>query len=196
MTVGISRDELAAMEAADREIEETFRMTQEDFLASGERDRAARFDQMDQKTQQTRLRERAYYQAHAEERRAYRRKRSREHPEREAAWNRAWREANKEHIAAYGKAYRESHKEQIQAKNKAYGPGWYQRNKERVAAYNKAYREKNREKLLAYDRERHRKKKEERDGKAGALRAVRVLAQGERGQGVLENVPEVVPADA
>ena len=102
MTVEISREELAAMAAADREIEETFRMTQEDFLASGERDRAARFDQMDQKTQQTRLRERAYYQAHAEERRAYRRKRSREHPEREAAWNRAWREANKEHIAAYG----------------------------------------------------------------------------------------------
>ena len=177
MTVGISREELAAMEAADREIEETFRMTQEDFLASGERDRAARFDQMDQKAQQTRLRERAYYQAHEEERRAYRRKRSREHPEREAAWNRAWREANKEHIAAYGKAYRESHKEQIRAKNKA-------------------YREKNREKLLAYDRERHRKKKEERDGKAGALRAVRALAQGERGQGGLENVPEVVPLDA
>ena len=38
--------------------------------------------------------------------------------------------------------------------------------------YNKAYYEKNREKLLVYYRERYRRKKEEKNGREGAVRAV------------------------
>ena len=175
--MGISRQELAAMEAADREIEETFRMTQEEFLDASSRDRKAKTEKLDNREQNRTKWRKDYYRKNREKLLEYQREYRKTHKEEKARQNKAYKEAHRESISAWGKAY-------------------YQANKEKIDARTRAYNQANREKVRAYHRERYRKKKAERDGKAGALRAVRVLAQGERGQGGLENVPEVVPADA
>ena len=75
-------EELAAIAAADAEIEADFRMTSADYADSASLDRAARNESMDN-------RQRAI-----------------------AAYQRAYYEENKEAIAAYQRAYRARRKEQ------------------------------------------------------------------------------------
>ena len=83
-------EELEEMAAADAEIEENFRLTNEDIRASRERDRAAVMDRKDTKTKKI-----------AENKRAY-------------------REANREKVAEYQRAYREANREKINAYMREY----------------------------------------------------------------------------
>lgn len=74
-----TKEELAAMAAADEEIDREFRLTNEELRASRARDRAAVLDAMDPKMRKRAAAKRAYYEANLLMRiayaREYRRKR-------------------------------------------------------------------------------------------------------------------------
>lgn len=61
--------------------------------------------------------QRAYDDAHLEERRTYRE----DHREERCTYDRTYREANREKIAERARAYRDAHLEEIRAKGRAYG---------------------------------------------------------------------------
>ena len=73
--------------------------------------------------------DKAYREAHKEERNAK---------------AKAYHEAHKEEKKAKNKAYREAHKEEIKAINKAY----YETHREKIKAYKKAYRETNKKRIM------------------------------------------------
>ena len=90
-------EELAAMRAADAEIDTSFRLTQADIELSRKLDRAALIDRMPNKIRRAAAQQKAWYEANRE---------------REAARKKAWYEANREKIAAQQKAYREARKKE------------------------------------------------------------------------------------
>lgn len=85
-----TKEELAAMAAADAEIERNFRLTSEDFALAREVDREAVYGAKDEAA----------------------RKR--------AARNRAYREANREKLAAQQKAYYEANREKLIAHQRSH----------------------------------------------------------------------------
>jgi hypothetical protein len=99
-------EELAAMRAADAEIEAGFSgPTLEERRASDARDAAAREAVRDEKRQLRREQSRRFYEAHREECRAR---------------SLAWYNANKEHYRQRRHAYYVAHKEEALAYNRAY----------------------------------------------------------------------------
>ena len=103
-------EELAAMREADEEIEREFRMTQEEYRASGEREKKIRFDGKSRKEREIAAKQRAYREANREE---------------IAAKQRAYYEANREEIAAKQRAYYEANREAWNA----YMRAWRQKRK-------------------------------------------------------------------
>lgn len=100
-----TREELAAMAAADREIEENFCLDPEDMALSRELDRAAKLEAMTGDKRKVAAQQKAYREAHKDQL---------------AARKKAWYEAHKDQVAARKKAYREAHKDQLAARQKAY----------------------------------------------------------------------------
>ena len=78
--MAFTKEELEELARADAEIDEEFVMTQEEIEASRNRDKAARYDRLDNRGKKI------------------------------AAGKKAYREANREKIAARGKAKREANK--------------------------------------------------------------------------------------
>ena len=89
-------EELAAMAAADAEIEAEFFLTNEEAAASSARDREARYLAMDKRGQAVAERKRRYYEANKEA---------------VAERQRRYREANKEAVAERQRRYYEANKE-------------------------------------------------------------------------------------
>ena len=89
-------EELAAMAAADAEIEAEFFLTNEEAAASSARDREARYLAMDKRGQAVAERQRRYREANKEA---------------VAERNRRYREANKEAVAERNRRYYEANKE-------------------------------------------------------------------------------------
>lgn len=89
-------DELAEMEAADAEIEKSFRLSNEDIRRSRDMDKEVAFDRLPLEKKKIAAYQRAYYEANREE---------------IAAKQRAYREANREEIAANQRAYYEANRE-------------------------------------------------------------------------------------
>ena len=85
-----TKEELAAMAAADAEIEANFRLTNQDLRRSRELDRLAHIDALDPEKRKV------------------------------AASKKAWYEANREKVAASQKAYREANREKYNAYHRAY----------------------------------------------------------------------------
>ena len=83
-------EELAEMAAADREIEETFRLSQEDIDLSRRMDREAKDDRKDNRERKL------------------------------AAQKKAYREANREKVMEYQRAYREANREKYNAYQRGY----------------------------------------------------------------------------
>lgn len=84
-------EELAEMAAADREIEETFRLSQEDIDLSRRMDREAKDDRKDNRERKVAAQQKAYREANREK---------------VAAQQRAWYEANREKYNAYQRGYK------------------------------------------------------------------------------------------
>lgn len=99
-----TKDELAAMAAADAEIEAGFIRTREDLELSLQLDRRAAFDALDNKKQRAAARNRAYYEANREEIAAQQRAYYEAHREKCIAWQRAYYEANRDEINAKRRA--------------------------------------------------------------------------------------------
>ena len=89
-------EELAAMAAADAEIEAEFFLTNEEAAASTARDREARYLAMDKRGQAVAEYQRRYREANKEA---------------VAEYQRRYREANKEAVAEYQRRYYEANKE-------------------------------------------------------------------------------------
>lgn len=89
-------EELAAMAAADAEIEAEFFLTNEEAAASSARDREARYLAMDKRGQALAERQRRYREANKEALAEYKRR---------------YYEANKEALAEYQRRYYEANKE-------------------------------------------------------------------------------------
>ena len=92
-----TREELAAMAAADREIEENFCLDPEDMALSRELDRAAKLEAMTGDKRKVAAQKKAWYEAHKDQ---------------VAAQQKAYREAHKDQVAAQQKAWYEAHKEE------------------------------------------------------------------------------------
>ena len=89
-------EELAAMAAADAEIEAEFFLTNEEAAASSARDREARYLAMDKRGQAVAERQRRYYEANKQA---------------VAEYQRRYYEANKEALAERQRRYYEANKE-------------------------------------------------------------------------------------
>ena len=109
-------EELAAMAAADAEIEAEFVLTNEEAAASTARDREARYLAMDKHGQALAERNRRYYEANKEAL---------------AEYQRRYYEANKEALAEYQRRYYEANKEALAERNRRY----YEANKEKWQQY-------------------------------------------------------------
>ena len=105
-------EELAAMRAADAEIDRSFRLTQADIELSRKLDRAALIDRMPNKIRRAAAQQKAWYEANREKAAAQKKAWYEANREREAARKKAWYEANREKIAAQQKAYREARKKE------------------------------------------------------------------------------------
>ena len=135
-----TKDELAAMAAADAEIEAGFVRTNEDLEFSRQLDREVKFAALDPEKRRIAAKCRRYYEAHREEINAK---------------NRAYYEAHREEISAYYRAYYEAHREEIAAYQRAY----HQAHREEIAARERAYREAHREEINARRRADYARKK-------------------------------------
>ena len=101
-------EELAAMAAADAEIEAEFALTQEDLVRARQMDRESVLAGMDHKRRHVAQRQKAYREANrekvAQQQKAYREA----NREKVAQRQKAWYEANREKVAQQQKAYREA----------------------------------------------------------------------------------------
>ena len=135
-------EELEELRRADAELDEEFVQTQEERVASRNRDRRARIEGMEPDRRKIAENQRAYREANREK---------------IAENQRAYYEANREKIAENQRAYREANREKIAENKRAY----YEANREKIAENKRAYYEANREKWNAYMREYRRRKKAE-----------------------------------
>ena len=97
-------EELAAMAAADAEIEAEFFLTNEEAAASSARDREARYLAMDKRGQAVAKYQRRYYEANKEAVAEYKRRYYEANKEAVAERNRRYYEANKEKWKQYAAA--------------------------------------------------------------------------------------------
>lgn len=97
-----TKEELAAMAAADAEIERDFRLTPEDLALAREIDREAVFDAKDNVAQRLAAQQKAYREANREK---------------VAAQKKAYREANRERLADYQRSYRQRKKAEKEARD-------------------------------------------------------------------------------
>ena len=89
-------EELAELEAIDRELDETFRQTPEEIAESRRRDRRAVLDSMSPDARKIAEAKKAYYEANRDK---------------IAEAKKAYREANRDKIAGAQKAYREANRD-------------------------------------------------------------------------------------
>ena len=106
-------EELAALAAADAEIEREFRLTQAEIRDAAERDREARLASYDTHKAQIAAYHRAYYAAHKDEKAAYNQAYYAAHKDKSAAYIRAYYAAHKDEKAEYNRAYYAAHKDEI-----------------------------------------------------------------------------------
>ena len=95
-------EELAAMAAADAEIEADFRLTPEDLALAREVDREAVFDAKDNVAQRLAAKQKAYREANREK---------------VAAQQKAYYEANREKLVDYQRFYRQRKKAEKEARD-------------------------------------------------------------------------------
>ena len=104
-------EELAELAAADKEIDESFCLTNEELRESRMRDRRAKLDAMDNRERKIADQQRAYYEANrekiADQQRAY----YEANREKIADQKRAYYEANRENWNRYMRDYRKKKKE-------------------------------------------------------------------------------------
>ena len=98
-------EELEELRRADAEIDENFRLTNEEIQASRKRDRESVVDLKDHRGKKIAAQQAAYYEAHKEK---------------IAAQQAAYREANKEKIAAQQAAWRKKNREKWNAYQREY----------------------------------------------------------------------------
>ena len=120
-------EELAELAAADKEIDESFCLTNEELRESRMRDRRAKLDAMDNRERKIADQKRAYREANREK---------------IADQQRAYREANREKIADQKRAYYEANREKIADQKRAYREA----NREDWNRYMRDYRKKKKEK--------------------------------------------------
>lgn len=139
--MGFTKEELAAMAAADREIEAGFALTDEERRESTWLDREAKDQDRNPAERKNANRCRAYYAGHREEQRAKQkiyRDKNRE------TINAKRREAYAGNLAARRAEARDRHQANPE-KRRARDRDYYQRNREAVLARNKRYRDRRKE---------------------------------------------------
>lgn len=199
--VPFDREELAAIRAADRQIEKdigSFALDRDQRTIDRELDALAEMHSIGakefEKRQKSRKRSAEYYRDHCEERLAYRRKYYAEHKaatdaksaeihkekaEYYRAVQRNWYEQHKKEVAEKGKAYRQQNQDRIKAREKAYR----EKNKAEIAAKKKAYREANTEKIKARRRAYYKANREKILEKNRAYREARRSEKRKEGAG-------------
>ena len=105
MTRSFTEEELEELRRADAELDEEYRLTQEDIEFSRRLDRKAELDRMDNRGRRSAAQKAAYYEANKEK---------------IAAQKATYREANKEKIAAQKAAYYEANREKWNAYQREY----------------------------------------------------------------------------
>ena len=114
----LTERKLAEIAAADAEIERDFRITQEEILASRERDKKAKLANADNQELRAKEYQRAYYEAKKDAIKAYQRAYRGANKDAIKERNRAYREANKDAIKEYQRAYYEANKDAIKERRK------------------------------------------------------------------------------
>lgn len=155
------------MAVADKEVEEAFSFSSEDYRLGMELDLEAAREGMDNARRLRNAKQRAYRKANRERINRQRRERYAENREHVLEQNRAWAKRNAEHISARRKVwyaenydrirqgqkeYRERNREKLVARNK----DWREKNREKDAARHRAWYQENREEILAKKRESRR----------------------------------------
>ena len=125
-------EELAAMRAADEEIERTFRLTAEDLEASRLADRDAKLERLDNKARKIAAAQREYRAANRDK---------------IAAAQREYYAANRDKIAAAQREYRAANRDKIAAAQREY----YAANRDKIAAAQREYRAANRKRTAFAD---------------------------------------------
>ena len=113
-------EELAAMAAADAEIEANFHLTNEDLARSRALDRYTAFSRLPPEKRKQAAQKKAWYEANRDK---------------VAAQKKAYREANRDKVAAQKKAHREANRDKVAAQKKA----WYEANRDKYNAYMRDY---------------------------------------------------------
>ena len=135
-----TKEELAAMAAADEEIDREFQLTNEELRASRARDRAAVLAAMEPEKRKTAEANRAYREANRDK---------------IAEAGRAYRAANRDKIAETNRAYRAANRDKIAETKRAY----YEANRDKILEAKRAYYEANLLMRIAYAREYQRKRR-------------------------------------
>ena len=156
-------EELAAIRAADEEIERDFELTEEERAFGFQLDWEARTSRLSESQQKTAARDRKRYLAKRDK---YLRR------------LKDWCKANPDRVAAANRAYRESHREQLKERDARYyqanrdkrlaqGREYRKAHREEILAKQRAYREAHKEEINARDRKRHAKKRAEKAKQKG-----------------------------
>ena len=107
-------EELEELRRADQEIEENFRITQEEINQSRKRDRESDLESLDHHQRKIAAYQAAYREANREK---------------IAAYHAAYREVNREKIAAQKAAYRKANREKYNAYHREYQRKWREKQK-------------------------------------------------------------------
>ena len=132
-------EELAAMAAADAEIEREFELTADEYKLSQQIDEEAIIARLTQSQQE-------------------KRKQRTVNKEKIAKWQHKYRETHRDKLAEYNRLYYAAHKNEIAARKHEY----YIANKERILKHQRGYYAANKEQILARERGR-----EENEGLRG-----------------------------
>jgi hypothetical protein len=141
--MGFTQEELAAMAAADAEIEAEFYLTDAERREGTLMDREAKQQEWGQKRRKNAERCKAYYEANREAVRAKQAEHRKEHREEINEKRRAAYAANIEDRRAEARDRHAANPEKRRAMARAY----YRRNREAVLARNKRYRERAKERM-------------------------------------------------
>ena len=113
-------EELAAMRAADEEIERDFCITPEEIQVSRERDADARYHDKDAAQKNIAQNKREYYRAHREEIARYQAEYYRTHREKIARYQVEYYRTHREEINARRREYYRAHREQFTRQKREY----------------------------------------------------------------------------
>lgn len=138
-----THQELAAIAAADAEIERTFRMEPSDLARSAAMDREVRVEALPPDKRREAEQRRTYYRTHQQQAIARSKAYYQSNKDRVAAYMRAYYQRNRDKILSQQRARREAHPELKKSSQE-----YYRANREKILARKKAYYQANREEIL------------------------------------------------